>query len=189
MLALQICEVICHYHCYAIIILCLLIKRFFAAGNLLILARLLCSTNQRDELPWRLKDSRYSEIQGINGVIWLDLKWQRDPSSFQIQCTSSVDFVGWMLEIAIPLAGHSYHRSHCFHCKDFISHHSGHKFGFISKHVETALGLKAIESAQWWFVTTHPFPYCGKDSWLCKLDGHSNCLHMGSIYFWRWTFS
>ncbi|BAF19780.1 Os06g0559500, partial [Oryza sativa Japonica Group] len=62
-------------------------------GNPLILARQPCSTSQKDEQHWKLRDSRYLEILGISGVIYWDCQWLRDPSNFQTQCISSVEFI------------------------------------------------------------------------------------------------
>lgn len=99
----------------------------------------------------------------------------------------------------LPSFGPTLNCFHCFHCEDFISHHSRsrNKFEFISKH---AAGGESIESAHWWFVNTDPFPYCGKDLWFCKLWSHSNCLHSWHLFsklkkmcfqssFWIWAHS
>jgi hypothetical protein len=140
------------------------------------------------------------ETSGNGGWRIQDLQWPRDPLSFQIQCTLSVDFVGGTVEeIAVPLAGHSYHHIwlHCFHCKDFISHQ------LIILDINLGLSSSMSKTAGAWGHWICPMMVCnyssfsilwncGKDLWLCKLCGRSNCLHLWSIYFqsWRrWTFN
>ena len=69
---------------------------------------------------WRIQDTW--EFRG--SMEWFD----RISNGNEILQASKSDVLYQLIllveEIAVPLAGHSYHRSHCFHCKDSISHHS-----------------------------------------------------------------